>query len=128
MATCTAWRDALLSSTEDIESMWHGFLVERFPRALAIMRLFAVEVATAPVDTTYCAIKCTMPPLLPTFILSLRNQGFFPSGPCLALCMKMAGASAKLTPAQVRGALLTCTFPGGGPVPLLLGISLSVAD
>ena len=96
--------------------------------ALGTMRLFAVEVATAPVETTYCATKCTMPPLLPTFILSLRNQGFFPSGPCLALCMKMAEASAKVTPAQVRGALLTCTFPGGGPVPLLLGISLSVAD
>ena len=93
-----------------------------------VVRLFALGVATAPVDTTYCAIKCTMPPLLPTFILSLRNQGFFPSGPCLALCMKMGGASAKETLALVRGVLLMCTFPGGGPVPLLLGISLSVAD
>jgi len=38
-STCTAWRDALLSSNEAIESMWHGFLVASFPRAAVLMRL-----------------------------------------------------------------------------------------
>ena len=70
---------------------------------MAVMPWFVVEVVTTPDGTTLSATLCTLPLLLPIFILSLRSRVCCPNARFLVAYMKTAAPSASATLTRAPG-------------------------